>query len=186
MPLSVRDVRTVRPEEAVGAPVAATSHSRRPLVRSVGIGANFETLDAGEGALAAAPPLLTPGFVALLVVPPLLALLLLALDVRRSRPRDVPKGTPLSRAIAGLRAGGSAEAGNVAFAGYFRERLELSDGELTTAEIERALTARSVEPELARRVAGANDALTAARFAGGEGAPADLEAILREVDRCLA
>jgi hypothetical protein len=185
VPLTVRDVKTVRPEDAVGAPVGPAPGPREPLGRLLGVGANFETLEETTGVLAASPPLLTPGFLVLLLAPPILAALLLLVDVRRSRPRDVPKGTPLSRAVAGLRAGPAADGSADLLAGYFRERLDLGAGEITTAEIERALTARSVDPALVARVVEVHDALVAARFAGGAGAPAGLEEVIREVDRCL-
>jgi len=183
VPLTVRDVKTVRPEDAVGGASGPAAAAETPT-RRLGIGANFATLDE-SGTLAGRPPLFSLGFILLLGLPPLAGAAWLVIARRRARPRDVPAGTPLSRALGALARADDADAAAEAFSGYFRDRLELSGGELTTREIERALVARVVPPETTERVVAAQDALVACRFAGGD-APVGLEDLLREVDRCLA
>jgi len=190
VPIKVREVKTVRPEDAVGAVAPGSPGmpgNREPIGRRLGIGANFESLDGSSGRLEVAPPLFTPGFLALLVIPPLLAALCFLVGRARSRPKDVPRGTPLSRALAALSLEGEAPSPDRAakiFAAFFRERADLPEGEITTSEIERALQARSLPPEVVERVAQAHRGLISARFAGGE-VGGDVGSVLREADRCL-
>ncbi len=190
VPLQVREVKTIRADEAVGAPapaIPADSGSREAIRPRLGVRANFDTLDTGAKALSAAPELFSTGFTLLLVLPPLLVVSFILMDRARSRPKDAPRGTPLSRALMELRLAEKAESPDraaEAFAEYFRERALLSPGEITTSELERALLARSVSSEVVQEVTTAHQAFISARFAGGD-PPAELETILREVDRCL-
>lgn len=56
---------------------------------------------------------------------------------------------------------------------------------MTSAELEQALRARAVAPEVVTRAVDHWQALERARFAGDGAAPAGSDAVLKEVDRCL-
>lgn len=186
VPLTVRDIKTVRPDEAVGAPATGgATPPPGPIGRLRGIGANYLELDGGSGRLQAEPPLFGAGFLLLLLGPPLFAAAYLLLAHLRSRPGDAPRGTPLSRALAGLAGEPSIDGAAGAFTGYLRERLELPEGELTPGEVERALVARSVEAGVVGRVGAAYRELIAARFSGGDRPPTELSEVLQEADRCF-
>lgn len=188
VPIAVRNVKTVRPEDAVGttAPVnPADAPPRTVIGRRLGVGANFTSLDAGSTGPAGS--LFTGWFLVVLIAPPLFTVALFIVNRMRARASDVPRGTPLSRAITALGTDASTLSPDRAeeiFAAYFREQAELPTGELTPAELMRMLQARSVSPEVVSRVAATHRALISARFAGGE-SPTDLAAVLREVDACL-
>jgi hypothetical protein len=185
IPLTVHEVRTVRPEEAVGPALPAGGEAPSGPVRPLaGIAANYDRLSGGSGRLAPPPPLFTPGFAALLAVPPLLAGLAFLLASRRRR-GGAPRGTALGRALGTVRDAASAEEAAAAFGRYFAEKLALPDGELTTSELGTALAARMVPAEIAGRVLAMHERIVAARFAGGGGAPEGWAEALREVDRCL-
>ncbi|MCU0727515.1 MAG: hypothetical protein MUE73_17290, partial [Planctomycetes bacterium] len=185
IPLVVHEVKTVRPEEAVGPAVPAGGAAPAGPVRAlVGIAANYDRLSGESGRLAPPPPLFTPGFITLLAVPPLLAGLAFLVAARRRRGGTV-RGSALGRALDPVREPESAEEAAGAFARYFAEKLSLPGGELTTAELGTALSARLVPPEVAGRILAAHERIVSARFAGGGGAPAGWADALREVDRCL-
>ena len=92
---------------------------------------NFDVLDAGTDRLVARAPLFAPGFIVLLVLPLILVVAVVVLERRRLRPKDLPRGSPLSRAATALADAGGAEGAAEAFASYFRERLDLGEGEIT-------------------------------------------------------
>ena len=182
VPMTVRDVRTVRPEDSVGLPGGDQPGGPGLVTRRLGIGANFESLGDTDGRLVAAAPLFSPLF-GLLLLGPLVAAGLFVFAARRAeRPKDAVRGSPLARALVGLT--GDVEGAAAAFGDYFRERLELGAGEITAREVARGLTARSVASEVVSRVERIYAGLTQARFAGGH-PPAEIGDVLREVDRCL-
>ena len=186
IPLVVHEVRTVRPEESVGPAVpAAGGAPAGPILPLTAVAANYDALSGGSGRLAPQAPLLTPGFLALLAAPPIAAAAAFLLAAARSRRRGAPRGTPLARALSGVRDVGSPEEAATAFARYFAEKLHLPGGELTTAELKTALAARLVDEKVAERVAKVHEEIVAARFAGGGRAPSGWADALREVDRCL-
>ncbi len=187
VPLTVHDVKTVRPEEAVGkaAPESPRRAPREAPVALPGIPANYARPDARPARLSRSPGLFSGAFPAVVLGPLVLFLAAWWWDARRSRPRRVPRKSPLSRALATLARAGTPDEAAEAVTAYVRARLELPPGALTAREIRRALEARLAPPEVVERVERAQEELEAARFAGAAAVPEGWDALLREVDGCL-
>ena len=195
IPIQVRAVRTVGADEAIVAQPtpAATQPSRRApdeLVQQVGIGANFDTLGTLLPSLRPTARLTTAGFLAAVGVPPLL--FIVARAWRRYGQRD-----PAVRRARGALAVARRRLRNPkapldelheAFAGYFRDRLELPAGQLTPKELAERLGARKMDGDLVERASRMLDRLAAARFGGSaddHAAGREALRILQEVERCL-
>lgn len=186
IPLEVSAVETVGAADALGgaATPSAGGEAARPgpIAARGGVPANY--LELGDEVATFAPPARLDPLLALgAAAPPLALLVLAALPWLRRRLARPP--TPLEQALAALAPGeADLDAARAAFGVYAAGRLGLS-GALTPHELEQALRARVVPPEVVTRVVAHWEALERARFAGGGQAPPGSAALLKEVDACL-
>ena len=180
IPISVASAKIVTARDAEGLAIGGSVQTELESLEG-GIAANYEDFDALERqAYGPAAWLSSPGWVSLIFLPPLTYGGLLALVVFGRR-RDSDPALRLARQAfralsKDLKAAGKTPAENAAgqdaallqaLRQYLGDRLGLSPGALTFADVEQRLAAREVDPELIKTLNDLFGGCEAGRYAGG-------------------
>jgi len=193
VPITVRAVKTVGADAAI----RSTQSTQRPvsvapsiISHHIGIGANFQSIGEARPPVNPRKQVVSVTLATVLILPPLLFVLLIAL--LRFRGRDAShhkKSQALGKALAALAARPDALHLSHACEGYFRDRLELPPGEVTPVDLSAALTRQGVPPELQTSAVHLLERIHAGKFGGGQEATGALvtetQAALQELERCL-
>ena len=180
IPISVASAKIVTARDAEGLAIGGSVQTELESLEG-GIAANYEDFDALERqAYGPAAWLSSPGWVSLIFLPPLTYGGLLAFVVFGRR-RDSDPALRLARQAfralsKDLKAAGKIPAENAAgqdaallqaLRHYLGDRLGLSPGALTFADVEQRLAAREVDPELIKTLNNLFGRCEAGRYAGG-------------------
>ena len=180
IPISVASAKIVTARDAEGLAIGGSVQTELESLEG-GIAANYEDFDALERqAYGPAAWLSSPGWVSLIFLPPLTYGGLLAFVVFGRR-RDSDPALRLARQAfralsKDLKAAGKIPAENAAgqdaallqaLRHYLGNRLGLSPGALTFADVEQRLAAREVDPELIKTLNNLFGRCEAGRYAGG-------------------
>ena len=180
IPISVASAKIVTARDAEGLAIGGSVQTELESLEG-GIAANYEDFDALERqAYGPAAWLSSPGWVSLIFLPPLTYGGLLAFVVFGRR-RDSDPALRLARRAfralsKDLKAAGNIPAENAAgqdaallqaLRHYLGDRLGLSPGALTFADVEQRLAAREVDPELIKTLNNLFGRCEAGRYAGG-------------------
>ena len=181
IPISVASAKIVTARDAEGLAIGGSVQTELESLEG-GIAANYEDFDALERqAYGPAAWLSSPGWVSLIFLPPLTYGGLLAFVVFGRR-RDSDPALRLARQAfralsKDLKAAGKIPAENAAgqdaallqaLRHYLGDRLGLSPGALTFADVEQRLAAREVDPELIKTLNNLFGRCEAGRYAGGD------------------
>lgn len=196
IPVTVRAVETVNSSDAIS---SSTSQAHRPsmtqtvstIVEQLGIGANFTDMGTPQASINPAAALFNRNFLLTTLAGPVLFGIALLVRSRGQRdPTQIQRDQALQRAQSRLRAADlKYEAAATAFQDYFRDRLGVSDGELTPRDLTAALSRESLPESLQSQATTLLERFLSARFGGGGDSVEELSKqatdLLSEVNQCL-